>query len=595
MITSKKLLCDFGDVVAVSQDFGGDIIFVVFNEMGMVFDIDKLNFWGESFFRKNNISAIGINTRSPNWYPGESMLLVVNEIKKYIGQRKIITYGFSQGAYGALKYSKALNASVSLAFSPMIGINPIDVEKFDRRFIRYYESNKANGEIIRDADIGGTIYIFFDSKFPVDAENARLLLKLPGTIPINCPFTNHDSVRLVTEGGIALALLTLFMSNKNVDLREVRRLIRQARGKSKTYLHGLARHISVQPNKHRVYAKRVINKFEPVQQDLYFSLISHCDADILSAEKIINSLSIEELNKVSLLDFWTLFNKANFDVGEMKIADAIVRHRFVDTFPVLHSVNTYNRLGRKDDSKRLLANLVLRKDIEIHCNHLIVFSGQANYPECIEELLSRGISKDNEIAARNKLVDIYIKNNTRAKAFSNLIILNELVKADDVLRWDVGRKLLAIGEASFALEIFNKLSGSFVDDRVRLLDRVQALVTLRYDEGVQLMENIINDDSLNLNQLKRLQGYSRNLKLSQLTEKILERIWYRDDATAKDKISYLRCLIENKKSYLAHFRMYSLDLSIIKESSEINDAVAAASKCKNFIVLHRLSKYRLRS
>lgn len=216
-------------VATKERDIETKAVFVTFNEHG--FAPGGMRFWGDQIVDKLPISGVGIVSKKPNWYPEADMHKAMPAIFDFIGQRPVITYGFSQGGYGALKYSAALGARGTLSFSPQISINPKDVD-FDKRFHQYHEEDLRNGEMILPNDVGQNSFVFYDPHEKLDCINAEMITEYSGVNRVICPFTDHGSIRQITDTGVstyfldtAINLLTSSASPKEIA-RQFRTIIR---------------------------------------------------------------------------------------------------------------------------------------------------------------------------------------------------------------------------------------------------------------------------------------------------------------------------------------------------------------------------------
>ncbi len=210
-MSNKSVVFQSPHVCVISQVADTDTIFCTFNELGETVSGDR--FWGDTFFEKLKVSSIGVMTTTPNWYPELDMIGAIKAIRAITHGRRVVTYGFSQGGYGALKYSRALDASAALAFSPEWTINPDDTKNFDRRWTNYYRPELRNGLRIEQSDVSANTYVFFDRRYKVDAWNAENILTLAGTKAIATPFCRHATVRLFSETGVGADLISLMMTD----------------------------------------------------------------------------------------------------------------------------------------------------------------------------------------------------------------------------------------------------------------------------------------------------------------------------------------------------------------------------------------------
>lgn len=88
---------------AIFDDRGGDVLLVTFNEMEFI--VHGREYWSNKPAERLGLSAIGIVSKTKNWFPQHSMTALKEVISEILSKFDIvISYGFSQGGYGALKY-----------------------------------------------------------------------------------------------------------------------------------------------------------------------------------------------------------------------------------------------------------------------------------------------------------------------------------------------------------------------------------------------------------------------------------------------------------------------------------------------------------
>ena len=105
-----QMIFDGQFVQALYDDRGGDTLLVTLNEMESF--ANGRNYWAETAARNLNLSCIGVMTKTRNWFPLIEMDSLATDINNVgTGYRYVVCYGFSQGAYAALKYSMKMTAS----------------------------------------------------------------------------------------------------------------------------------------------------------------------------------------------------------------------------------------------------------------------------------------------------------------------------------------------------------------------------------------------------------------------------------------------------------------------------------------------------
>jgi pimeloyl-ACP methyl ester carboxylesterase len=172
----------------------GDTLVVTFNEMWNHYS--SQNFWGERPLKKLGLPAYGIVTDGPNWFPAADALNALREpitaSRKY---KHIILYGYSMGAYGAIKYSSLFDNPIVLAFSPQFSIDPADCGGFDDRYEPYFNLDYHRRMKIVPEDVGGSVYIFYDPFNAADQFHAK---SIPGDCHlIKVRYISHETVRAI--------------------------------------------------------------------------------------------------------------------------------------------------------------------------------------------------------------------------------------------------------------------------------------------------------------------------------------------------------------------------------------------------------------
>ncbi|GBR54250.1 hypothetical protein AA106555_1609 [Neokomagataea thailandica NBRC 106555] len=164
----------------------------------------QTTFFGESVFKKHNISAIGLTTKIDNWFINDEMDHFISKIKELSSKyEKIIAIGPSMGAYPAIKYSKFLNIHRILALAPKWTIDPNLIEAQDPAikdhllsgnmidiFHRVYDDTKK-GQCIEADDANGNVIICYDPYSNLDKYNVIKLKSLFSFHEVLFPHCGH--------------------------------------------------------------------------------------------------------------------------------------------------------------------------------------------------------------------------------------------------------------------------------------------------------------------------------------------------------------------------------------------------------------------
>ena len=506
-MTSKTLICDTEHAVAILQDLGGDSVVVTFNESASA--LDGLHFGGDDLFLKQGISAIGIVTPGPNWFPPEAMDEVIGAVIEKIHGRKVVTYGHGQGGYGALKFSARLKAAAALSFCPQWSINPADVGSFDSRYTSYFDEALGNGLRIEQEDLCDSAFVFFDGMHKLDTANAAKLAALRGVKRILVPFSMHDTVRFVKEGGSAQELIGLCMREAPPDVWDLRRAIRASRARSGTYSKNMLRQLILRMGRFRsrpsIFVSRLVAK-NYNDNPFYSALISHAKGNVSQALTELAGASPKNFKRSDLTLLWKMSNELRFDEAELAVAGQICRKLADNTFACLNAVSTLIRVGDLEGAHAELARLAKQGEAVNHIGHFVEFSLKLGAPDVMEAFLQDSLPPSTRIAVLYRLVDFYQRLGDRQSAFHHLMSLTKSCTDSPANLRRISNLFAEIGEASFALDIRLRLLKYTPRDVSLALDVVDARIpprteqirlrTRRNDKALSELNQIISEPDL---------------------------------------------------------------------------------------------------
>jgi len=502
-MTSKEIIAETDDVIAIEQNCGSSSVVVTFNEMGFV--RNGVSFWGDSFFLKLGITAIGIVTPRPNWYPPEAMNTVVSAIRQKTGDKRVVTYGHSQGGYGALKYSSRLGASVALAFSPQWSINPKDVKSFDTRFTKYFDESKFNGHRIEENDLCESSFIFFDRFDRADAANAAKLADMRCIKSVLTPFTMHDTIRLATEGRSAAKIISLCTADAAPTAAEMRRMLRAGRRQSKTYANHLSRELVLRMSRSKrrssLFADRWIRKAGT--SPYFLALISHAKGDSAGAAAELTKLNQHGLEQQDLMLYWQLANRLRFDDAELHVASQILEKSSDNIWACLHVVNTYIRTGKLEQAAAELTRLARHQDAAGYLGYVADFAMKLEKAEILESILSKRLVAKDQNAVVFKLIEFYIQSGDRHRALRKLMELESSGLCNPLEIKRIADLLVKINEFGFALEIRLRLLQAAKNDIEAALDVVEARLPLDKSQSVAELNSIVAKSEISPQHLER--------------------------------------------------------------------------------------------
>jgi hypothetical protein len=202
---SARVVYKSQEVECLFREGSSDYLLVTFNEMDM--SANGENYWAEEVCNNLDMTTIGIVSATPNWFPTSALRPAIDVLRSDIlsNYQEIVGYGFSQGAYGAIKYSKELGSSTTMAFCPQWSIAVPDVGFGPYK--NFYDEELHKDMSIKPDDVHGNIFLFGDSWDVHDKVHLSEISRLPGVKFINLFNTAHTSVRGVNSSALFSDLL----------------------------------------------------------------------------------------------------------------------------------------------------------------------------------------------------------------------------------------------------------------------------------------------------------------------------------------------------------------------------------------------------
>ena len=220
----------------VANTLSSPLRFVSFSHM--LYRDPPPRFWGDGFFAKYGLPAIGFVSARPDWFPAEEMRRAAAAIRAALARapgERLVSYGVSMGGYAALKYASLLGVDAAIAFSPQISIAPADVARFDPRYLRHHDPVLHAGMQICGADLAPENHVLYDNFWTVDRKHADRLAALGPVARFPLPFTGHAPVRALAEGHIAAPFLLRLLDPAPARAADLRLMVRRTRRSTLVY------------------------------------------------------------------------------------------------------------------------------------------------------------------------------------------------------------------------------------------------------------------------------------------------------------------------------------------------------------------------
>jgi hypothetical protein len=313
-------------------------------------------FFGDTYFAKRNIAAIGFVDNDSRWFPREDMQAALQAIRAAVpdgSYRRSVTYGVSMGAYGALKYGRMLGAHAALAFGPQWSINPALVARFDDRYERFFDPVMHAGMEIGADDLCPNNYIFFDPLFSPDVNHAALISRHPDVSCTVHTFLGHPGIAYFTRTRLIDNVFELARQDAP-DRVEFRRLIRSKRAGSRVYWLGRAEWLK---RKHGLGRLRwLVESFERAQAvtDVPDDHTDAIEALVLLAKALLDAGQQERANEhLALLWEKAQAGATHHDLSQLFVRmGAFDRARYVAERAVQH--NPHNPRARLELVRTLI-------------------------------------------------------------------------------------------------------------------------------------------------------------------------------------------------------------------------------------------------
>lgn len=195
----------------------------------LTFRPDGNAFWGRGAAEKLDLDAIGFVAKRENWFPVASVEAAAPAVRKALKPRSI-AYGYSMGAYGALKHGRRLGLGGTIAVAPQVSIAPADVP-WDTRFHRFHRPVPHQGMALTAADLPPFAVVLADPYDPVDWRHARLAARWSGRVHLlRAPLVGHSAIWLLAGSRALAEILPPALAGDVAGMRAVLRARRARSG-----------------------------------------------------------------------------------------------------------------------------------------------------------------------------------------------------------------------------------------------------------------------------------------------------------------------------------------------------------------------------
>ena len=199
------------------------------------------DFWWRAACAAGDVNALGVVALAPNWFPAISMASAISAMRAFL-RAPVVTFGYSHGGYGALKYARALDAAGVVSISPQYSINPTSLPIAD--FFKPFFNPVLHQDMeIRAADQSGVVALVWDPLFQRDDKHVRHIIEqgYQPTELIRLPHLGHRMMRIFDDHAAVAGLFEACLGGAGFNAE--RRRCRHLRRNSSTYACGFARQL----------------------------------------------------------------------------------------------------------------------------------------------------------------------------------------------------------------------------------------------------------------------------------------------------------------------------------------------------------------
>lgn len=350
-------------------------------------------FWGKAAASKLGLDTIGIVPKADHRYPRGVVAQLVSAINDH-AQAIRIGYGFSMGAYGALKNGRLLGLTHVLALSPVnYALTSADIRKMMRDDKLCPE--RSQGPLISCRETAPVNVQVLDPFFPLDLEQGELFAAAGGIRTIKTPFLDHFTIGVIRNAATLEHTLNLLLDQ---DFASISGFLNKGRRKAPERASNLARACLARGN--RVRANRLWQKAldkgvksEAIEQARISGLVeygrrhlaSRSQTEIQGLEAFIEEISLEHPNSLRLqrelahwcvtyaapkaaliplrraidiapdeVDRWLALARTLHTVGQIKEAQEILnkaQETFGDSAEVSSLINHLQQVAHLEDSQ----------------------------------------------------------------------------------------------------------------------------------------------------------------------------------------------------------------------------------------------------
>ena len=231
----RRIVFDGQDLRVVVQPTPSRAVVVCFNWGKFQGGGDR--FYADELMLNLRMSAVGIVSKRPHWYLCDEWPQALAAAQEAMSRHVLrVGYGYSMGAYAALKHSKALGLDRVLAFSPQWSVDPEEAPWDERKDWAFTPAMKGMG--VRPEDRAGRAYLFVDPGFVLDWWHVERLLPAGENVLVPMRHCGHDTMKMLTGRESMGPILQACLHAKPAEALDIVRRRRRLSTRFRAYMCG---------------------------------------------------------------------------------------------------------------------------------------------------------------------------------------------------------------------------------------------------------------------------------------------------------------------------------------------------------------------
>jgi tetratricopeptide (TPR) repeat protein len=482
MTADRRIIHQSDTVRVIAMDMGGTDVVVTFNPDGFGFTGNR--FWEDAVLEGMSVTGVGI-VRAPlaDRYQADEISAGIEAANRFIAGRCVIAIGHGMGGYGALRFGKALSASVALAFAPRWTPHAAEVE--------------SNPLAVKAGQLGARNFVFFDPRERSDAAHARYLGRLPDVYPIVMRLNDRQGAFIADEGG-ALADFISRARAPDVTPAELRNIVRRTRRESQIYNFAKTEAL-LKRSKSTAFLYRHLRNYSESELLLFAIVKDLHQKNVNAATARLEAIQNEDILSFDFFKYLAIFRNYKFTAGELRLA-GLVGLKYGEILPYrIQAVETFINFKKPDLAQAELAAIAPLPGAAQYLEKIIALATARDALGAVSVFLEDAwaaspIPEPGKFATAMRITDMFLAKGARQEAFHQLRKLTPIYEENPNHLQAIAQRLSGIGEDTLAIELFTKLLKEKPNDLALERGLLKSMIALSRPEAIERLERFLKRD-----------------------------------------------------------------------------------------------------